>query len=52
MSGPRTGALVGPPGLVLDARVTRGAFTLDADVRVAPGEVVAVLGDRQPCIRA
>ncbi len=44
MSGPRTGALVGPPGLVLDARVPRGAFTLDADVRVAPGEVVAVLG--------
>ncbi len=33
-------------GAGLDARVTarRGAFTLDVDVDVAPGEVVAVLG--------
>ncbi|WP_298455162.1 ABC transporter ATP-binding protein [uncultured Cellulomonas sp.] len=31
-------------GLVVDARVVRGAFTLDARLRAAPGEVVAVLG--------
>ena len=31
-------------GLVVDARVERGAFVLDAALRVRPGEVVAVLG--------
>lgn len=31
-------------GLVADAEVTRGAFTLRAAVTVAPGEVLAVLG--------
>ena len=32
------------PGLVADAEVTHGAFTLRAAVTVAPGEVLAVLG--------
>ncbi|GIG23731.1 ABC transporter ATP-binding protein [Cellulomonas chitinilytica] len=31
-------------GLAVDARVTRGTFTLDVAVRVEPGQVVAVLG--------
>ncbi|MGG5258722.1 ABC transporter ATP-binding protein [Phycicoccus avicenniae] len=33
-----------PPGLSVQARVERGAFTLDASLRAAPGEVLAVLG--------
>ena len=32
------------PGLVANAVVTRGSFTLRAEVASAPGEVLAVLG--------
>jgi molybdate transport system ATP-binding protein len=40
----RTRALQGGQALVMSGTVERGSFQLEADVRAAPGEVLAVLG--------
>jgi len=43
-TAPDRATLASTDGLVVDARVTRGGFTLQAALSAAPGEVLAVLG--------